>query len=578
MSEEPIQRIGDYEILSVLGTGGMGKVFKVRNVISDRIEAMKVLRQDLVGRQELDNRFLREIKLLASLDHPNIAVLRTALMLDNRLVMIIEYVEGSSLAARLEQGPIPPAQAVDYISQALAGLGYAHKQHVVHRDMKPANMMVTPQGVLKIMDFGIAHGANDAALTKTGTTLGSLYYMSPEQVAGQPTDERSDLYSVGVSLYEMVTGQRPFTADSDFSIMAAQLQNAPRPPLELCANLPEGLNEIILLAMAKDPAQRFQSADAFKAALSSVQSGVTAAPQTSAQPVAAAPMPVTAQTSRGVSATAGFGTTPYVPSSASSTAAAVAAQRPPTQNIPLPVPARPQHRGLYITLGAVIVLSALVAAGFVGLRHTAAKEGTPSAQPSAASQTENAAGVPATPAPATDNTSGTNAEAGATNPSTPSGTGADASVPVQPVASPAPANSSATEVQPPAGKSLGVKRAPSPVANTTAVNPPPAPPSGQVSAGAPPSVDNSQLEELQQQHDQLSGRAAAIDSSLNRLQQSQAAQGLGLRGDIAAAQARMHSNLDRANAALQSGDAAHAKKSLEQADAAAEQLEKFLGH
>src|SRR5579863_9987139 len=276
MSEGTTKRIGDYEVLGILGSGGMGKVFKVRNVISDRIEAMKILLPDLAGRQDLADRFLREIKLLAGLNHPNIAALRTALTLNNQLVMVMEYVEGTTLAARLEQSPLPSADAVNYMHQVLAALSYAHAQKVIHRDIKPANMMLTPEGVVKLMDFGIARSGSDRALTVTGTTMGSLYYMSPEQVKGQATDERSDLYSVGVSLYEMVTGERPFRADSDYSLMAAHLQQTPKPPIEIRSDLPAALNQIILMAIEKDPAQRFQSADAFRNALKSASGALPA--------------------------------------------------------------------------------------------------------------------------------------------------------------------------------------------------------------------------------------------------------------------------------------------------------------
>ncbi|MBI3645829.1 MAG: serine/threonine protein kinase, partial [Acidobacteriales bacterium] len=271
MSEEINQRIGDYEILNELGAGGMGRVYRVRNVISDRIEAMKILLPDLAGRQELAARFLREIKLLASLDHPNIAQLRTAFTDDNRLVMIMEYVEGTSMAARLQAGPISVADALNYIDQVLNALSYAHQQNVIHRDIKPANMMLTPQGIVKVMDFGIARSDTDAALTLAGTSLGTINYMSPEQVKGERTDPRSDLYSVGICLYEMVTGKKPFEAGSDYSIMSAHVKEAPKPPVELQPGLPPALNEIILMAIAKDPAGRFQTAAAFRNALSNVR-------------------------------------------------------------------------------------------------------------------------------------------------------------------------------------------------------------------------------------------------------------------------------------------------------------------
>jgi serine/threonine protein kinase len=265
------QKLGDYEILGILGAGGMGKVYKVRNTISDRVEAMKILLPDLAGQKELADRFLREIKVLASLNHPNIAALRTALTLDNQLVMIMEFVDGVTLSSRLQQGAIPPTQAIKYIDQVLDALSYAHKQNIIHRDIKPANMMLTPDGSVKLMDFGIARSASDRSLTMTGTTLGSLNYMPPEQVKGDPADNRSDLYSLGVSLYEMVTGQLPFQADSNYAMMAAHLQEVPKPPIVLRPGIPQPLSQIILMALAKDPGQRFQSADAFRGALKSVQ-------------------------------------------------------------------------------------------------------------------------------------------------------------------------------------------------------------------------------------------------------------------------------------------------------------------
>src|ERR1700730_1206189 len=181
MSLEIGSRIGDYEIVSALGAGGMGKVFKVRNVISDRVEAMKVLLPDLEHEPELADRFMREIKVQASLQHPNIATLHTALRVDNQLLMLMELVEGITLDQRLQQGPIPLRDGIEYIGQVLGALGYAHQHGVIHRDIKPANMMLTANGTVKLMDFGIAKAAADRRLTMTGTTLGSLYYMSPER-------------------------------------------------------------------------------------------------------------------------------------------------------------------------------------------------------------------------------------------------------------------------------------------------------------------------------------------------------------------------------------------------------------
>src|SRR5437763_660448 len=172
MSFEIGTLIGDYEIVDILGTGGMGKVYKVRNTISDRVEAMKILLPNLDADQELAERFLREIKVLASLQHPNIAGLRTAQRVNNQLLMIMEFVEGSNIENIMRQNRIALQDCISYGSQVLSALGYAHAHGVVHRDIKPPNIMLTPEGVIKLIDFGIAKVAVDQRLTQTGKTVG----------------------------------------------------------------------------------------------------------------------------------------------------------------------------------------------------------------------------------------------------------------------------------------------------------------------------------------------------------------------------------------------------------------------
>jgi serine/threonine-protein kinase len=264
------QRVGDYEILGILGTGGMGRVYRVRNLLSDRIEAMKVLLPGLIAEPETASRFTAEIRTLASFSHPNIAQLRTAFQVENQLVMIMEFVEGFPVEYRTKRGRIPQDDALNYALQLLSALSYAHTRGVVHRDVKPANLMVTPGGVVKLMDFGICKSEVCANFTRPGIAMGSMHYMSPEQMRGDAVDARSDLYSVGILLYEMLTGRRPFETNDAFSIVHQQLNAAPRPPIEVNPLISKALNDQILRSLAKSAAARFQSAEAFAKALKSL--------------------------------------------------------------------------------------------------------------------------------------------------------------------------------------------------------------------------------------------------------------------------------------------------------------------
>ena len=250
--------------------------------------------------------------------------------------------------------PIPVNDAVNYISQVLSAVSYAHQQHIIHRDIKPANMMLTPQGVIKLMDFGIARAGEERSLTMTGTTMGSLSYMSPEQVKGEATDARSDLYSVGRIALRIRDRAAAVHGLSDYSIMAAHVKEAPKPPVELHPGLPAALNEIILMAIAKDPAQRFQTADAFSNALSSVP--VSA-------PVSAAALNATTVDSLQPLSKVAAAPTPTPARPLSTPVAALKDAKTPTSapNLtpaPMPPPSSGSgHRGLYMTLGALIVLA-----------------------------------------------------------------------------------------------------------------------------------------------------------------------------------------------------------------------------
>lgn len=265
------QTVGDYRVIGIIGTGGMGSVYKVQHLISDRIEAMKVVLPDLVESPELADRFIREIKVQARLSHPNIAALHNALRIDNQLLMIMEYVDGKTLHARLRESRLEAAESVDIALQILSALAYAHHQGVIHRDIKPANIILTPARQVKLMDFGIARSISDHHLTRTGAAVGSIYYMSPEQVQGVEVDGRADIYAIGILLYEMVTGVRPIVGESSWAVMNGHLTQIPRAPASVEPSLPEALSLAILKAIEKSPAERYQSASEFAELLYSIR-------------------------------------------------------------------------------------------------------------------------------------------------------------------------------------------------------------------------------------------------------------------------------------------------------------------
>lgn len=524
MSENTPRRIGDYELIRELGHGGMGKVYQVHNVLTGRIEAMKLLLPDLAGRSEFVARFMREIKTLAGLDHPNIAALRTAFTAGDQFAMIMEYVEGVTLADRLDRGPFSSADALNYTAQVLTALSYAHGKHVIHRDIKPGNMMLTPQGVVKLMDFGLARSADEVGLTMTGTTLGSLDYASPEQVQALTTDERSDLYSVGVSLYQMVTGQRMFSATSSFSIMQAQVKEIPRQPIEIVPTLPKALNDVIMMAVAKDPAQRFQSADAFRNALSQVASS------------AAAPQPTVGQGA----ATAAF--TRGEPTPVAAQAAFDPGFTPPAQ------PASRANRSLLLIVGVVLV-AALVAGDAVYKSHQQRQLDRAAAPPAQATASQSNAGAP------TDNLP----------PQTQTAPPQDSQVQLDETKPAAP--------QQPAIIARKAK------AESETPNPPAGPTAEEIQAQQQAALEQKRLlDAMETEVDHLDGRAASVESSLNALEQQMHNDGLGLRGDMVAARSNMRTDIAKAKQAMDSNDAERARHYLDLATHEVEKLEGLLGH
>ncbi len=514
MALEIGRRIGDYEVLALLGSGGMGCVYRVRNIISDRVEAMKVLLPDYAAEPELAARFMAEIRILAGLEHPNIAQLRTAFQFENQIVMVMEFVEGATLDNLARQGPIPPDQILEYSSQVLGALSYAHSRGVTHRDIKPANIMITAHGLAKLMDFGIAKSTTDLQLTRPGTTMGSVYYMSPEQVRGGTVDARSDIYSFGITLYEMLAGRKPFQADTSFTVLNAHLNEAPVPPIQINPSLPPALNDIVLRAIAKAPADRFQSADDFRSALRGLQQTSIPAqmPKAGIAPVAAAPA------------------RPHPPES---------------------------HRGVWIGVGAAMALLALIAAA-IALPHAFVTHAGQHTQPAAAtdspmspnSPTQPVSGV-ASPAPAAAGTAGQPSPV----PAAPPASAAEQNP--QPRAQPQPARHSAagaTPVTPPA----------QPAADTTAPAPPPGP-------------TQEEIRQSRNRFADLDARADAAKTGVQSIRRQQQAQGFDLRGDILAAMNRLDHDMSAANQAMNQNDLASASQYMDSADKELATLESFLG-
>jgi serine/threonine protein kinase len=260
--------IANYEIRNKVGEGGMGAVYRGIDMALEREVAIKVLRPELYNTPQLAERFHSEAIALARLNHPNIATLYTYLRYGEQSMMVMEFVRGETLEALLRRvGALSVESTIALFGQALDGLSHAHAQGIVHRDLKPANLMLTTTGVVKVMDFGIARIGGGGRMTRTGRLIGTLEYMSPEQVRGLETDSRSDIYSLGIVLYQMLTGQVPFKSDSDYELMRAHIESAPTPPRELAPNLPAVVESLILRALAKNPVDRFQSAAEFRTAL-----------------------------------------------------------------------------------------------------------------------------------------------------------------------------------------------------------------------------------------------------------------------------------------------------------------------
>jgi len=254
------QTVSHYRILEKLGQGGMGIIYKAEDTKLGRPVALKFLPPALTMNAEARERFIQEARAASALDHRNICNVHDIEQTDDGQVFIaMAYYEGATLKERIERGPLKLSEALDIAIQAAEGLARAHEGGITHRDIKPANIMITDRGEVKLLDFGLAKLKGTADLTKVGTTLGTTGYMSPEQARGGPIDNRSDVWSLGIVLYEMVTGRRPFRGEYEQAIFYSILNDEPEPVTALRANLPIELDRVIGKALAKNPGERYQT-------------------------------------------------------------------------------------------------------------------------------------------------------------------------------------------------------------------------------------------------------------------------------------------------------------------------------
>ncbi len=293
--------ISHYKILEELGKGGMGVVYKAEDTKLKRTVALKFLSPTLTADSEARHRIAREAQAAAGLSHPNICTIHEIGETEDQIFISMEYVEGENLKDRIGSGPMKLREIIDIATQVAQGLHEAHDKGIVHRDIKSANIMVTPKGRAKIMDFGLARSSTQTRLTKDHTTLGTFHYMSPEQTQGEDVDYRTDIWSLGVVLYEMTVGQLPFRGDYEQAVMYSILSEDPEPLTALRTGVPMELERIVWKLLAKDPADRYQHVDEMPVDLRSVDPEGMGASRIAASTMRRGPFPAPARSRRTIS-------------------------------------------------------------------------------------------------------------------------------------------------------------------------------------------------------------------------------------------------------------------------------------
>ena len=563
------KQIANYRIEEKIGEGGMGVVYRAIDIDLDRPVAIKVLSANLSGDQSLLERFRAEAKAQAHLNHANIASLYTLLNVDGHIGIVMEYLEGETLDQILQRrGLIPWEEAVPWFKQALLGVGFAHRRGIVHRDIKPSNIMVNGYGTVKVMDFGIAKAIGGQRLTKTGTNVGTVAYMSPEQVRNLPVDVRSDVYCLGVTLYELLTAHLPFESDSEFQVMSDHVNTPPPAPSRHYPYIPPGIEQAVLKALAKDPNDRFQSVEEFGAALEHPEGMKTPLAATVAYPSAAARSPSQSGArelySEAVSAA-------KLHSSAA--------------------PSRWNNRRMLLGGGVLVAVVIAAAMGTMVLQHKPVR--------TAASQLGGGGEIAGAGLPG----SGTGANAGqnksnsvsvpeASNQTQTSLSGSSSPNILKALQSEknagesnAAAAEAATGLSRPSGRAaVKLPRStktkpnsqpqaiPAPVDQAPTAATPQPPPQTE-----PAGPSEAELNSADENLIKLRARMDAVHQSLANLKQQQAADGLGLRGDIVASESRLYSYFNMADRMLQQRNLAAAEKNMQHAEEELTKLEHFLG-